>query len=483
MVVGRRGGKSRFVAALAVALACYRDRRGELAAGERATVMLIAADRRQARGLIRYVSGFLDGAAPLKALMVNQTRDAIDLSTGVSIEVHVASFRSTRGYTVLAAICDEIAFWPTDDSANPDTEVLNALRPAMATIPDSLLLCLSSPYAKRGELWRAYSRHFGKSDAPGLVWQADSQTMNPTLSRRVVDQAYARDTVSASAEFGGQFRSDIGSLISPDALARVVIAGRSELPPLPGGSYLGFVDPSGGSADSMTLAITHADGDVLVLDALREARPPFSPEQVVSDFAAVCKRYGLRSVTGDRYAGEWPREQFRKQGITYQTAESNRSELYLELLPLLNSRRLELLDDGRLVAQLAALERRTGSAGRDTVDHPPGGHDDVANAAAGALVLASRSPDVRRLPATFTSCARLSVGLPAGCPLLGGYAFPHDPVCGSCAGKRHVKEAYRRHLDRGGEAMGLDAFTVGRFTVNDFSSRVAEQRGINNLHL
>ena len=37
--------------------------------------------------------------------------------------------------------------------------------------------------------------------------------------------------------------------------------------------------------------------------------------------------------------------------------------------------------------QLSQLERRTSRFGRDTIDHPSGSHDDVCNAAAGALVL------------------------------------------------------------------------------------------------
>ena len=49
LVVGRRGGKSRIAALVAVYLACFRDYRSALAPGERGTVMLLAADRRQAR--------------------------------------------------------------------------------------------------------------------------------------------------------------------------------------------------------------------------------------------------------------------------------------------------------------------------------------------------------------------------------------------------------------------------------------------------
>jgi hypothetical protein len=59
------------------------------------------------------------------------------------IEVHTASFRAVRGYTVVACIADEVAFWRSDESANPDVEIPNGLRPGMATVPGALLLCIS----------------------------------------------------------------------------------------------------------------------------------------------------------------------------------------------------------------------------------------------------------------------------------------------------------------------------------------------------
>jgi hypothetical protein len=36
--------------------------------------------------------------------------------------------------------------------------------------------------------------------------------------------------------------------------------------------------------------------------------------------------------------------------------------------------------DACLAAQLCALERRTSRGGRDSIDHAPGAHDDLANA-------------------------------------------------------------------------------------------------------
>jgi hypothetical protein len=152
-----------------------------------------------------------------------------------------------------------------------------------------------------------------------------------------------------------------------------------------------FVDPSGGSSDSMTLAIAHRDewSDRAALDAVREIKPKFSPDAVVEEFSALLKSYGVTQVYGDRYGGEWPRERFRYHGIAYRPADKTKSEIYLALLPMLNSRTAELLDVRRLEDQLVGLERRTSRGGRDSIDHAPNGHDDVANAAAGALVLAA----------------------------------------------------------------------------------------------
>jgi hypothetical protein len=97
-------------------------------------------------------------------------------------------------------------------------------------------------------------------------------------------------------------------------------------------------------------------------------------------------------VQGDRYAGEWSPEQFGRNGIQYEPSELTKSEIYRELLPLLNSRVVALLTNERLQRQLLSLERRTTRGGRDAIDHPRGGRDDLANAVAGALVMAQKAP-------------------------------------------------------------------------------------------
>ncbi len=393
LIVGRRGGKSRMSALIALFQAIRRDYRKLLAPGERATVPVIAADRQQARSTLNYLKGLL--AIPAFAPYVGRIlKDHVELRTGAEIRVGTASYRTTRGYTTVAIVCEEIAFWLSDESgANPDSEVLAALRPGMATVKGALLLGLSSPYAARGELFRAYQRYTGTDDPSGIAWTSDTSSMNPAVDPQVIADAFAEDPIAAASEFGSDgsvaFRRDVEAFLDREAVRAVVIGGRRELPPVEGLRYVAFVDPSGGSGDSFTLAIAHRQQDGrTVLDLVRETRPPFSPDAVVREYADTLRAYGVHTVMGDRYAGEWPRERFWAHRISYEPSERTKSDLYRELLPAVNAARMEILDLSQLVAQLTGLERRVARGGRDSIDHLPGGHDDVANAVAGALVVA-----------------------------------------------------------------------------------------------
>jgi hypothetical protein len=222
--------------------------------------------------------------------------------------------------------------------------------------------------------------------------------MNPTVPQRAIDEATERDPASASAEYLAQFRSDVEIFVSREAVEACVTPGCFERRPVYGARYSAFVDPSGGSSDSFTMAVGHREQDVAVIDALREVRPPFSPEGVVADFCALLRDYHVTRIEGDRYAGEWPREQFRRSGVTYEPSAKPKSELYVALLPALNSRLVDLLDHSRLTAQLCGPERRAARGGRDRIDHAPRGHDDVTNAVAGPDGSVAAGASVRQHP-------------------------------------------------------------------------------------
>jgi len=392
VVAGRRAGKSLIAALVAVFVACFRSYAEVLAPGERATVAVIAPDRAQARVVFRYTCGLIDAAPLLQKLVVRRTASAVELANRVVIEVHTCSYRTTRGYSFAAVIADECAFWRDETSATPDVEVLNAVRPGLVTIPGSLLVAISSPYSRRGALWQAFKTHYGKDGDPVLVWQAPTLAMNPTVPAHVIDDALAADESAARAEYLAEFRSDLESYVSREVVEAATVPGRVGLPPIAEVQYRGFVDPSGGAGDAFALAIAHAEdrggAQTSVLDYVAERRPPFSPDAVVAEYATVLKSYGVTTVQADKYAGAWVVEAFQKHRVTCEQSAEPKSAIYGNVLPLLNSGRVELLDHPRLQAQLLSLERRTARGGRDTIDHALGGHDDLANAVAGALVAA-----------------------------------------------------------------------------------------------
>jgi hypothetical protein len=354
--------------------------------------MIIASDRRQAKVIFGYVRGLLQSVPMLAQTIEAETAESITLSNRCVIEIRTASWKSTRGFTVVAALLDEIAFWPTDEyAADPDTEVINALKPAMATIPNAMMICASSPYARKGALWQAYKKHFGK-DSKVLFWQSETRQMNPTVKQSLIDAALADDAPRGQSEWLARFRSDIEAFVSRESVELCISLDVKERPPVKDTKYFGAIDPSGGSSDSMSLCIGHRDGDCAVIDCIREVRPPFSPESVVREFSTLLKSYHVAQVTSDRYGAEWVRERFKTHGIEVKPAGEAKSDFYSNLLPIINSRRIDLLDIDRAANQLCSLERRSGRSGRDSIDHPPGQHDDIANVIALVASLVLKEP-------------------------------------------------------------------------------------------
>ncbi|MGE3872314.1 MAG: hypothetical protein AB7F74_05085 [Parvibaculaceae bacterium] len=400
LCIGRRGAKDVKSAALAVYLSTIGAEvygwRKRLVRGERGVVQLLAVDKDQATIAFRYIAGFFE--KPLfRKLVTRQTADTIELRNGFAVEVITSDQRRLRGRTVCAVIMDELAHWRSEDTATPDTDIYAAIKPAMATMPGAMLIAASTPYAKKGLFWSKYQAHYGRRGNV-LVVQAPTWVMNPTLPRdgEFLRTAFADDPVSAEAEFGASFRQDITALVSLETVRACIVPGVRERPPSREHRYGAFVDPSGGSADAFAMAVGHRSADTVIIDCIRSISPPFSPEAAVAEFATVLKAYRVSRATGDRFGGEWVAEAFRKEGIFYEHSAKAKNDLYIDLLPLLNSQAIDLLDNDRLVRELVSLERRVGR-GRDVIDHPSRGHDDIANVVAGIAAYVPSAANWMRL--------------------------------------------------------------------------------------
>jgi hypothetical protein len=385
-ITGRQSGKTK-VAAL---LADFEAIRAEPEAGADLYALLISQDQRAAlRVLLTYARAPFESVPVLQRSVASRTADTIRLDTGVTLAAYPCRPAAVRGLRACIAVCDELAFFRSSENLPLDQEMLRAVRPCLATTGGKLII-LSSPYAQSGALWELHRAHYGRDDSSTLVWCASAPEMNPTLPADYLQRMAEEDREAYRSEVLGEFRAGVSAFLDPEAIDAAVARGVRERPPVPGLVYQGFADPSGGRRDPFAVAVAHHAAGVAVLDGVRAWRPPFNPSGVVAEAAEFLKQYRVSTVRGDRYSGEFAAEQFRANGITYTPSELDRSALYLEFLPLLNSRKVLLLDLPELLRELRGLERRRGSSGRDRVDHGPRGHDDHANAAAGALHLAGR---------------------------------------------------------------------------------------------
>jgi hypothetical protein len=392
VIAGRRSGKSSIVAVIACWLAIFHDWSKHLSVGERGYIFIISVNKAQGAIIKNYVGGILESQPHFKSLVKKILVDEIELTNGITIAIKPASFRTLRGYTVLCAILEELSFWRFEvESANPDKEIVRALRPALGNIPGSMLIGISSPFAKSGFLYEQFEKWYGKRGGP-LVWRAPTQTMNPTYSKEKIAEAYADDPVAAATEYGAEFRADLAGFVDPEIVDDCVVPGRHGLSFAQGIEYHAFLDTSGARSDSMTIAIAHRSKGKVVLDCAHERVPPFVPSEVVEEYSKIIRGYGLHTATADNYAGDWVTSNFRDHGVEVVNTTKTKSEFYLEFLPLLHNGAVEILDSARLVSQLKNLMRST-RGGKEKVDHGPGAHDDVINAVAGACVAAALEED------------------------------------------------------------------------------------------
>jgi hypothetical protein len=403
IVAGRGAGKDSISSLIVGHAAALFDRpspKGTLAkivsalrGGERALVMCLAVDREQASIALDYTKDYFDKIPALRAMITRETKHGFELSNKVEVAVATNSFRSIRGRSILACILDECAFWKDEKTSAPDTEVYNAVLPGLARVPGSMLIGISSPYRKAGILYRKFTEHYGRDGDDVLVIRAPSLTMNPTLDRETVERAIAQDPAKGKAEWNAEFRDDISDLIPADVIEGATDWGVPERPPRQGVEYFAFADASGGTGqDSFALAIGHVDdlSESIVVDLIRERKPRFVAAEVIREYADILRQYGVASVTGDSFGGGFTSDEWSRAGIQFMPSKTTTAENYLRALPLLTSKRGRILDHATLRTQLAGLERRV-VAGRETVDHARGAHDDVATAVCGVLVLSAGS--------------------------------------------------------------------------------------------
>jgi len=401
LAVGRRGGKDWFASSVVVYLACFK--RHDLKVGDLGRVLLLAVDQDQASECFRYIRELIRSIPALENMVESESTKVgllrINLNNKIQIMVKAADKRRVRGRTLLAVVLDEVAYWwSNEDAANPDSEVLAAVKPGMLGIANALIIGISSTYARKGLLWQKFKKHFGVDGDRILFWKATTTDMRPSTDPEFLEflaDAERDDPAGYAAEYKSEFRLDLEDFLSIEQVESVTVTGRAMLSYEEGVKRHAFADPAGGGGqDSLAVCIAQSQNGIASVCDLFEKRPPFDAVETAKEVAAFLKGYKITTLRGDAYSGATWASLFQQNGLTYTVEEKSKSDLYHALLPLITGKKVELLDPEtgttaeRAIKQLLALERRPSRQGKDSISHPKGGTDDVANAMAGALVMA-----------------------------------------------------------------------------------------------
>ena len=386
IVCGRRSGKSRMAAVIGAYSAALAGLESKLDVGEQGLIAVVGPTAKQGTVVRQYIRSLFDTPILRPQIIRERSLDTFTLRNGNRLEILSSDRRSVRGFTLLGCVVDEIAFLGLENSSRirTDSQLITSLQPSLATTGGKLI-AITTPWAKVGWTYETFQKHWGNNDSQDtLVINAPSRTLNKTLPQSVVDRAMREDLAAAKSEYMGEFRDDVISFIPIELVEKLVVKHRYENLYRPEHKYSAFVDLSGGRNDASALAIGHRnEKKKVVLDVLDWHQSPHDPFQVIAAISKRLESFGIRRVIGDAYSAEFAARAFKDRGISYTKCELTKSALYAELLPVLCTGDIELLDDGRMVKQMASLERRTRSGGKDSIDHPPKGHDDLANAVAG----------------------------------------------------------------------------------------------------
>jgi hypothetical protein len=149
--------------------------------------------------------------------------------------------------------------------------------PSLATIPNAMLIGISTPYRRAGLLYQKWKDYFGQDDDDVLVVHGSSRAFNPTLPQSIIDDALKRDPAAARAEWLAEWRDDIAAFLSRELIEAAVDKGVVVRPPA--------------SAFGMTPSSIRAAGL-----ATASRAPSRTRRTAARSFSTPCMRRSRRSI-------------------------------------------------------------------------------------------------------------------------------------------------------------------------------------------
>ena len=240
-------------------------------------------------------------------------------------------------------------------------------------------------------MYADFQNYWGVDDAPVLVWKASSLLMNPSLGKRELDAQRKLDPLRYAREFEAEFIDAIDAFIPARWIENAVERDRVDNPPSPEFRRVWTIDQSERRGDAFVFVTGHQEDDgTAVIDCVRSwsatDNATVNLETTVQEIVNIGSRYGENPLfIGDQSSQGWVAEAFQRAGASFIKSEINTSDCYLAAEPFFAQGRVRLPDNPALVRELKLLERHSLPGGRVRVDHPRGGHDDLAAAVCRAI--------------------------------------------------------------------------------------------------
>lgn len=379
---GRRGGKSSTWCRVAVCETLHGQH--DIPPGDIGVFAFFSVSMREARARLATICDIL------RALGVDHERSGDEVRVvgrPLAIRVYASSLRSV-GFTLIGTVFDELARWlDRDTGANPATEVLRSVRPAMATQRHAHEFLSSSPWATLDAHYEAIQE--GETDrqcvAIGSTWEC-----NPTLTEAQC-RAEEPDEQTFLREYAARpMAAGESSVFDHRAIEAAVRDYETPRQPRQGESVVAGAD-FGFQRDSSALVVVHLSNAVRTVGELRELRPhagaPLRPSDVCSSFAAAMRLHGAAAVMADAHYRQSIVEHLAEHDLGFLDAPTDVPATYVRLRTLLHQGRVVLPRHRQLIRDLAEVTSRPTATGRITIQlpkRPGGGHADMVS----ALVLA-----------------------------------------------------------------------------------------------
>jgi hypothetical protein len=348
----------------------------------------------------------------------------IRLRNGIEIVAEPPTIKSSRGHAIPVVLLDEFAFWYTNEgAANPDYEVLAAVRYSMAQFPHAKKLLGTTPWVEEGLAFK-----YSKAGTEGRLLKCEecanadvkicphnvkartqyegilvirattAQMQNPLIPKPRLQKIFNDDPDVFPRESLAQFIKSKSGFLNPDKVDKATWKGklahtalpRRNRPEDPVPTYIATLDPAF-RKDSFTFSIMHHDPRLgIVQDRLMEWKPlkgiPLNPKVVLDDIRPVLKEFRINGVYSDQYQLESlqqlaldatdGRYTFSITGVDF--TGTSKAKICGSFRMLLNQERIKLIDNDELADQLKKLERRVLQSGHIQIAAPPGKHDDHA---------------------------------------------------------------------------------------------------------